>query len=553
MSLLDEHLKRHRKRIIDREEATFRELLAAYLEIEKDLKKSFAELQQEILEAQESGEEINQSWFLKEDRLKKLLAETQRQVLRFGGTAANIVKREQRAAVKIAIEQAQETYKLLIKNTPGANAFAPTLNTRAVETAVGIMGDGSPIIEYFEQNLAPMVADRIKTEVTKAAALGTDFSTIARHLQETGGITRYRAFSVARTETNRVRRETTREIFKENDDLVEGWEWVASKSSRTCPLCLAMDGRTFPLDEPFPQHINCRCTMISILKGLKRLPRTIGKDWFETQSDKVKEEILGKEAFAAYQDKDLSLDDFVAFRNDQRFGKSVTRKPLAKILADKGFDNDAFTEINLPTGIKVDYERGTKTLIKNILGNKKFSDDEIGALVGALDGATVKVSKYFDNVSFVVSHPLIDYQERTLGLDINSRPYFYNDYFKTLPTAPKGTGLRSFATQAYSAKKYGVEYISTLAAGYYGHPEYNGYYTWARMGYNAKLTDADRNKLPKKYEKVQDLNELMEKGGADAWKKYGTERKMLFDLSDDSKSFEVLENYLRERRFVVKF
>ncbi len=60
-----------------------------------------------------------------------------------------------------------------------------------------------------------------------------------------------------------------------------------------------------------------------------------GKEYFENLSDENKEKILGKETFLAYQQNNLSLNDFVAFRNDKRFGKSVTRKPLAKILADK--------------------------------------------------------------------------------------------------------------------------------------------------------------------------------------------------------------------------
>lgn len=75
--------------------------------------------------------------------------------------------------------------------------------------------------------------------------------------------------------------------------------------------------------------------MIAVIIDLPRRPRTIGQDWFENQPDDVKENILGKEGFLAYQEHGLALNDFVAFRNDKRFGKSVTRKPLAKILADK--------------------------------------------------------------------------------------------------------------------------------------------------------------------------------------------------------------------------
>lgn len=336
MSALDEHLKKHRKQIIDREEATFRAMLSAYNEIEKELKKAFEKLQKQIEEALQNGETISPSWFFREKRLKNLLAQVNDQIVRFGGTAAKIIEREQSAAIRIAVRQARENLKFQIgDNADLADKFSGSFNTKAVENAVGLMGDGSPLRSYFEETLAPAVADKIKSEVIKAAAIGTDFKTISKRLQQTGDITRYRALAVARTEVNRVRRETTRQIYQENDDLIEGWEWVASKSARTCPLCLAMDGKQFPLDEPFPQHVNCRCTMIAVILGLNRRPRTIGKDWFENLSDGGKESILGKEVFLVYRQNNLTLDDFVAFKNDKRFGKSVTRKPLAKILADK--------------------------------------------------------------------------------------------------------------------------------------------------------------------------------------------------------------------------
>lgn len=294
------------------------------------------ELQKKIEDAQAAGEEISPSWFYREKRLKNLLAQVERQIRRFGGEATRIIEREQREAIKIAVRQAEETFQLLTENYPDARSLGSTLNPRNVETAVGMMGDGSPIISYFEKQLAPLVAERIKSEVIKASAIGTNFKTIAKRLQETGGITKYRALSVARTEVNRVRRETTRSIYEDNADIIDGWEWVASKSSRTCPLCLAMDGKVFKLKEAFPQHVACRCTLIPVIEGLPRRKRTLGRDWFESQPDEVKGNILGKETFAAYRDNNLSLDDFVAFRNDKRFGKSVTRKPLAKILADKG-------------------------------------------------------------------------------------------------------------------------------------------------------------------------------------------------------------------------
>lgn len=339
MSALDEHLKKHRRKIIEREAAAFAELLREYEKIEKQLKREFDELQQKILAAQAEGQQISISWFFRERRLKNLLEQVKDQINQFGEEATRIIEREQRAAIQIAVRQARETFEFEIRSTDFPDRdFASSLNLRTVETAVGLMGDGSPIREYFEKRLAPSVAERIRSEVIRAAAIGTNFKTISKRLQEAGGITKHRAMSVARTEVNRVRREATRQIYENNSDILEGWEWVAVKSTRTCPLCLAMDGRRFPLDEPFPQHINCRCTMKPVILDIPAKTRTLGRDYFETLTDEQKEKILGKEAFLAYKHHNLTLDDFVIFRNDKRFGRAVSRRPLAKILADKGIE-----------------------------------------------------------------------------------------------------------------------------------------------------------------------------------------------------------------------
>ena len=394
MSALDEHLKKHRKKIIEREEETFRSMLAVYAELEKQLKKTFDDLQKQIEKSAANGEKISPSWFYREKRLKNLLADVNEQIVRFGGKASTIIEREQSRAVKIAVSQAQENYKFTVADAPDESNFASNLNTRVVETAVGTIGDGSPLLSYFEETLAPAVADRIKSEVIKAAAIGTDYKTIAKRLMETGDITKYRALAVARTETNRVRRQTYLNILRDNSDICAAWEWTSAKSSRTCVVCLALDGRIFELKEPFPAHVNCRCAILPVLKGLKRRPRTIGKDWFEKQDDSVKESVLGKETFAVYKENNLKLDDFVAFRNDKRFGKSVTRKPLAKILADKNI-NDVRPVIRGIVGqrhatariLTKDEIKLIKNEFKSIGGNPKNLLFNEGLQTGYIDGS----------------------------------------------------------------------------------------------------------------------------------------------------------------------
>jgi SPP1 gp7 family putative phage head morphogenesis protein len=332
MSALDDHLKRHRRRIIEREERTFREILAAYDEIERELRRAYRDLQKKILEAKAAGDEISPSWLYRERRLRQLLEQVEEQVARFGGRISPIIIREQRAAIGLAVDQVNGTVRIVAGDTSGIGTL---LNPRGVEDAVGMVGRGSPLNQYFAETLAPAVAEKIKAEVIKAVALGTDFNTIARRLVDAGGITRSRALSMARTEVNRIRRETTRQIYEENSDVISGWEWVASHSSRTCPVCLAMDGRVFKLEEPFPQHPNCRCDIIPVIIGFKRPERILGPDWFENSAEEIQTQIIGRDALDAYKKGDVKLKDFVGWKTDKRFGKSVYRKPLAKVLADQ--------------------------------------------------------------------------------------------------------------------------------------------------------------------------------------------------------------------------
>lgn len=333
MSALDEHLKRHRRRIIEREEQTVREILAAYDEIERELKRLFRELQNKILKAQAAGAEISPSWFNREDRLKSLIAQVNRQIAIFGSRVTPIVTREQEAAFLLAVTQTRE---LVLGVAGDAEAgIGASFSPRVVETAVGMMGNGSPLNSYFTKTLAPAVAEKIKSEVVKAAVTGTGFKTIARRLEAAGDITRSRALSMARTEVLRVGRETTRQIFEDNSDIVSEWEWVAAKSSRTCAACLALDGRRFSVDTPFPQHPNCRCQMIAVINGVTRPKRTIGRDWFARQSDEVKEKTLGVGGLKAYKDGEVTLDDFVGWTNSKEFGRAVYTKPLSRIMSGR--------------------------------------------------------------------------------------------------------------------------------------------------------------------------------------------------------------------------
>jgi SPP1 gp7 family putative phage head morphogenesis protein len=551
MSVIDDTLRKHRKRIIDREEAAFRELLRAYEEVERELRRQVRELQDQVTAAKRRGEVISPAWFQQERRLQTLIDQVKNQIIRFGRTAGPLISREQQAAIEIAVSQTVEMLSLGSPGSPGS-----LLNTRAVENAVGLMGDGSPILQYFEEQLAPAVAQRLRSEVIEAAAIGTPFETIAKRLRQAGDITRYRALATARTEVNRVRRETTLQIYQENSDVIEGWEWVASKSPRTCPACLALDGRIFKLTQPFPQHVNCRCTMIPVIIGVPRPPRTIGSEWFDRLPFENQAFVLGVEGAVAYREGVVGLKDFVGWRTDKLFGKSVYTKPLSRVLQETPLADKV---VRTPQNITLLFDDDeARERLEELIGD--LSAEEIGGLAGALDNAKVGVfTRWEGGVYIEVKHPAILRQVRSLDRDDADRLYMHNEVFKKTRSSPSGIGLRSFATQAYHAEKFGVQYIDTYAAGDFTTArdkgnQWNGYYTWPRFGYNAPLEPDDLAKFPATFRNIRDLNSLFQQvNGKFLWKYHGSSRDMIFDLDRSERSWEILEEYLQERGFTIDF
>ncbi len=76
----------------------------------------------------------------------------------------------------------------------------------------------------------------------------------------------------------------------------------------------------------------------------------------------------------------------------------------------------------------------------------------------------------------------------------------------------------------------------------------NGYYTWARFGFTAALTEKERAKLPANLAQATTVNELLDlAGGKEWWLTNGTGRQMEFDLSAGSSSRKRFDRYWQEK------
>lgn len=79
--------------------------------------------------------------------------------------------------------------------------------------------------------------------------------------------------ALVRTSITHISSVTRDEIYKNNDDIIKGTEWVSTLDSRTTPVCISRDGKIYPVDSgprP-PAHINCRSSTAPVLKSYREL------------------------------------------------------------------------------------------------------------------------------------------------------------------------------------------------------------------------------------------------------------------------------------------
>jgi hypothetical protein len=127
----------------------------------------------------------------------------------------------------------------------------------------------------------------------------------------------------------------------------------------------------------------------------------------------------------------------------------------------------------------------------------------------------------------------------------------YNAYFSIPKDSKlKGQGAKIFSNQVKAAQKAGFDKINVSAAGSKNDRTYNGYYTWARLGYRPNnsmqevasiFRDTGRN-----YGTWENM--MKSKQGVADWKEHGSSWRGSFDLKKGSYSDKALKEYLKSKK-----
>lgn len=222
-------------------------------------------------------------------------------------------------------------FETTVPTTAQLNAAAFTTVMDSSVPDLGLTGGltvGDALSAYGSKIAGAMVKS-----IRQGYATGQTNDQISDSIQEIVGqkITTTQANAVARTVTNYVANSAKESFYSENDDLITGYQVVATLDDRTTLTCAALDGQVFDKDDfdAPPYHWNCRTTYIGVIdkqysvsspdavrpsKGddgpEEVAAQTTYNSWLRQQSDEFINEVLGPERGQMFIDG-ASVQSFV--------------------------------------------------------------------------------------------------------------------------------------------------------------------------------------------------------------------------------------------------
>lgn len=170
-------------------------------------------------------------------------------------------------------------------------------------------------------------------------------------------ITRRGAEALVRTAVNHTANVARTEVYKQNDSVIKGVQWVATLDGRTTLVCASRDGNLFPIDSgprP-PAHINCRSTTVPVMKSWKEMGINLSEapegtrasldgqvaasttydKWLRGRSVAEQEDLLGVTKSKLFRSGGLTLDKFVD-RNGAEYTLDELRRRESAAFAAAG-------------------------------------------------------------------------------------------------------------------------------------------------------------------------------------------------------------------------
>lgn len=334
MPTIAEAIRYSQQAIRAQEGPAFLQLLQEYEDLWQYVEFSIRRYDRQIQDAIDAGETVNPAWVRRQQWYQQLQRSVDDQFLRFNRTALGTIASAQTQAVGIAGESAR-MFAGAVNINPGIVA---RVNPQAFERWVSAIQPNSPLRGVVD-GYGDRVRDSLLKRMSEGLGGGEGVNSIVRRVVADVGpdAVEGRLQTFARTELMRSYRGASFDQFAAmGPEVIESWEWQASKSPRTCLACLAMDGRRFPFSQyPNRFHVACRCIVRAVPHARLvpgRLPqRELGADWLARQPERVQRQVIGTEDRWELYRQGTPILDFVGVKRSRTWGDSIVIKPASAL------------------------------------------------------------------------------------------------------------------------------------------------------------------------------------------------------------------------------
>jgi hypothetical protein len=337
----------YRRRLLANEYQATIEIERAYQSMLTTIQPHLDKLYQEMTDKIATGGQLALSWLYEAQRLGVIVDLITGHVDAFGILAMAIVGRLQERGWKLGIGAAIAMLDVSIPLGVSWSFGEPS--QKAIAALVGASQNGSPLASLFA-GFGREAAQKMRGALITGLTLGQSPGVVAREVRQALEIPRQRAMTIARNEMQRSYRSAALATYQENDDVVEGWIWMAAIGARRppCPACIAKHGTKHKLSEDLNDHVCGRCARAPYTKDwsdilgplgidTSSLPDTrvqlqSGPSWFEQQDEATQRKILGGSKYEAWKDGSFEFADIVGQKDDSQWGSSVYEKPLKELV-----------------------------------------------------------------------------------------------------------------------------------------------------------------------------------------------------------------------------
>jgi hypothetical protein len=321
-------MRAYKDALLALEQAQVGRMTRAWMFLDKNLSADIRILAEEIGRARASGGELTFTQTYSQARYQTLLAQIRIEMQRYEQAATGIIRDGQGDMAQMGVRHAQGAISASYQ-TFGVRGTFVRLPVRAVEHMVGNTGDGGPLFGVLQQRaLAPTAIEGLTDALTEATARGWNPRKAARVMQNglTGGL--QKALVIARTEQLRVYRMASDQAYRESG-VVSGKRRLATRDTRTCLACLALDGEYIPIEAEMYDHVCGRCTAIPVVAGLPETKWQRGPEWFASLQADTQREMMGAKRYQAWHEGAFAFEDLATVTDDPVWGRAPQVTPLS--------------------------------------------------------------------------------------------------------------------------------------------------------------------------------------------------------------------------------